>query len=42
MICLIQYLYYEATQYMKKPKMLNCKDCPFRQKCNDEAKEETE
>lgn len=42
MICLVQLLYYEATQYMKKPKMLNCMDCPFRDKCKDEAKEETD
>ena len=40
MICLIQLLYYKGTQYMKRPKMLKCCECPFREKCTDEAKEE--
>ena len=40
MICLVQLLYYEASLYMKKPKMLKCKECPFMEKCEDEAKEE--
>lgn len=42
MICLLQYLYYEAADaagYRKK--VLHCRECPFREKCNDEAKEET-
>lgn len=36
MICLIQVLYYEAADasgYGKK--LLDCKECPFREKCED-------
>ena len=34
MICLTQYLYWEASgQHLK------CTDCPFYEKCEDEAKE---
>ena len=43
MICLMMLLYYEAAEasgYRKK--MLKCCECPFREKCKDEAKEETE
>ena len=40
MICLVQLLFYEATIYMRKPKMLHCCECPFREKCTDKAKEE--
>lgn len=42
MVCLMQVLYYEATQYMKKPKMLTCKECPLQEKCTDKAKNVTQ
>ena len=35
MICLVQYLFWEANG-----KRLSCKECPFRAKCTHEAKEE--
>ena len=43
MMCLVQYLYWEAAVAANdKRRILKCRDCPFREKCRDEAKEETE
>lgn len=38
MICLIQYLYWEANK-THKDRFLTCEKCLFRNKCRDEAKE---
>ena len=41
MICLLQYLYYEAeVAGGDRKKLLDCKECPYRGKCTDEAKED--
>ena len=41
MICLLQYLYYEAAVAAgDRKKMMECKECPFRESCTDEAKED--
>lgn len=38
MICLVQLLHYDAQQHMKKKKILECKDCPFKGKCAEKGK----
>ena len=42
MICLVQYLYWESATYAGyKKTVLRCDECPFKENCNDEAKEGT-
>lgn len=38
-ICLIQLLHYDAQEHMKKKRVLECKDCPFKDKCAEWVKE---
>lgn len=42
MICLIQLFYYEAQLSIKgkKKKILECKDCPFKDKCKERSNHE--
>ena len=42
MICLTKLLYWEAAEYAGyKKTVLRCDECPFKENCNDGAKEET-
>lgn len=40
MICLVHLLYAEASAFSGKMRFLACRDCPFRERCSDDAKEE--
>lgn len=41
-LCLVQVLDYEAQQYRKKKRVLECKDCPMRESCAKWVKEKNE
>ena len=41
-LCLVQVLDYEAQQYRKKKRVLECKDCPVRESCAKWVKEKNE
>lgn len=38
--CLVQVLYYESQKHQKKKKMLECKDCPVKDNCEEKENEE--